>query len=666
VVLLATAVTAAASAHYPIGLMVPVSSPTAAVSVALGFVFFYGLAAWARLLVVREKQSQLQLAMALSAGNMTSWRWDLRTSKLAGVSQAERVFGCKLETCDDFWSAVHPDDVARFRREAEAAASSGGELHSLSRIVRADNGQVRWIQTDAHVHRDDAGQALELSGVSQDVTAYQTAIEHEKASQQRLELALNAGKVTAWELDAERRYVWAYNVQLGLHASDIVGKVAGQNSRNPVFLEQLDALYAKGGSTKFTLCAPREGQNFHFLCSLQSEKDDQGNVVRVIGASADITDVTRIQEQLLRDSERKDAFLATLAHELRNPLAPIRYAVALLTQGAEPADVEKAGAVIGRQAEHMARLLDDLLDVSRLTRNVIHLRSEAQDLRDIVDTAVDNVRPAYAASVLGLRVLLPSGPVWVNGDRIRLQQVLGNLLDNAAKYTPSGGNVTVSLQSDGNEAVLNVQDDGIGMPPARVEEAFELFTQLAPLERRSGLGIGLALVRQLVNLHGGSVSAVSAGEGLGTEFVVRLPMADQSFSEKDNPNVVSVLEKHSILVVDDNRDAADTLAMVLRQHGYSVVTAYNGSSALAAYKNARPTIALLDLGLPDINGVDIARAIRADGGASTVLIALTGWGQQADRDKTTDAGFDCHLVKPVEPAELLRVLEEQAARKQPE
>jgi two-component system CheB/CheR fusion protein len=388
-------------------------------------------------------------------------------------------------------------------------------------------------------------------------------------------------------------------------------------------------------------------------------------VVRVIGASVDVTELKVTQEQLRRESARKDAFLATLAHELRNPMAPIRYAASMLDDQVPPAMRHHARDVITRQSAHMARLLDDLLDMSRITRNVIELKREVFDLRAVAEQTADNVRPRYTELGHRLVLSLPPLPVPVDGDPTRLQQVLGNLLDNAAKYTEAGGEVTLRLDQEGGQAIVRVIDNGIGIATQDQPQVFELFTQLhTPGRGRSGLGIGLAVVKQLVELHGGSVAVRSAGAQRGSEFIVRLPLAQVPAQEQAaSGNVVHLFAQPAqVLVVDDNHDTADTLATLLRARGFSVTTAYDGTSALAVCATLRPSIVLLDLGLPDLSGHDVARRLRAmQREHAPILVAITGWGQDKDREQTARAGFDLHLVKPVDPEELERRIGELAA-----
>lgn len=507
------------------------------------------VSAWARSLVREARANRRHLNMALAAGRMAAWEWDVTTDEVRLSEGAAALFGTTWTHMGDAWRVSHPDDSQRIKGVLETALREGTDYSFVSRMQRADTGELRWIQTHGHVHRGE-----------------------------------------------------------------------------------------------------------------------QGRAVRVTGITADVTNLRAAQEQLRREGQRKDAFLATLAHELRNPMAPIRYAVALLRDDAPPGVREQARTIIARQSEHMARLLDDLLDMSRITRNAITLQREVFDLRGAAQQAADNVRPLYAEMTHQLTLQLPDTPVLVSGDPTRLQQVLGNLLDNAAKYTDRGGHILLAVTHDGQDAVVRVRDSGIGIAPQDQPQVFELFTQLQqPGRGRGGLGIGLAVVKQLVELHGGRITVASEGVGRGSEFTVRLPLArlpDAPAHDGDERSVPLPGQQRRVLVVDDNRDTADTLAGILQAQGFVVTTGYDGAGALHAFDSARPEIVLLDLGLPDMSGNDVAAIIRSrSAGARPLLVAITGWGQEEDRRKTREAGFDLHLVKPVDPGELQARIAELIAQR---
>ena len=364
----------------------------------------------------------------------------------------------------------------------------------------------------------------------------------------------------------------------------------------------------------------------------------------------------------LREADRqKDEFLATLAHELRNPLAPIRNAVQiLLLKGQGVPDLHWAADVIDRQVNQMTRLVDDLLDVSRITTGKLELRREIVDLSTAIQDAVETSRPLIDQDGHRLSISLPARPLPVDADLVRLAEVFSNLLNNAAKYTEKGGRIELSVEVHERTAVVSVKDSGIGIPAELLPTVFNLFTQVDRHLHRSqgGLGIGLTLVKRLVEMHGGEVEARSAGAGLGSEFIVRLPLVVVEQAEPRKPKQPKKPDatKHRVLVVDDNKDGAETLGMMLGLMGNEIRLAHDGQAAVEAAEEFRPDVILLDIGMPVLDGYEACRRIRSQAwGKSMTLIALTGWGQDADRKRTKEAGFDHHLVKPVDSATLLAV-----------
>ncbi|MEX3689914.1 response regulator [Paraburkholderia sp. BR14263] len=373
-------------------------------------------------------------------------------------------------------------------------------------------------------------------------------------------------------------------------------------------------------------------------------------------------------EKALRDADRrKDRFLATLAHELRNPLAPIRNAIALLDPRHGASDVMRADArqIASRQVEHLGRLVDDLLDVSRISHGKIALQMSTLDLREIVQTAVETSRPFLDAKSQTLTVEIDCEPCHVTGDAIRVAQIMSNLLSNAAKYTVEGGQIALRLEQDVYEILIRVRDNGIGIAPDELPYVFELFMQSREAVKRAdgGLGIGLALVRELAELHGGSVSAHSDGLGHGSEFVVRLPLARASQCEAPRDEAPGAGEqiappRRRVLIADDNVDSATSLLMLLELEGHEVRVAHDGPSALALAQSFLPNVAILDIGLPGMDGHALAKALRAGPATAHVqLIALTGYGQERDRQAASEAGFDRHLVKPAPFEEILREID---------
>ena len=357
-------------------------------------------------------------------------------------------------------------------------------------------------------------------------------------------------------------------------------------------------------------------------------------------------------EERERANQSKDEFLATLAHELRNPLAPIRNALSLLRGGG--GDTVLACDVMERQVGHMVRLVDDLLEVSRLTRGMIELRREAVDLGQVIAAAVETSRPLIDGAGHALTVSMPGECVMLNADAMRLAQVFSNLLNNAAKYTDRGGYISVGVECSDDSALVTVADNGVGIPRSALEGIFDMFSQADASDSRAqtGLGIGLTIVRSLVEMHGGEVRAESEGPGQGSRFIVTLPRARHPRPRArpaPAPAPAAGRGLPRVMVVDDNRDSADTMGAVLKRLGAEVCVVHGGAAALEAFGEFRPAVVLLDLGMPGMDGYEVARRLREQPGAADIaLVALTGWGQERDRSSTAAAGFQHHLVKPAD------------------
>jgi PAS domain S-box-containing protein len=417
----------------------------------------------------------------------------------------------------------------------------------------------------------------------------------------------------------------------------------------------------------------KDGQRILVVLTMSPIADRHG---RIIGASAmarDIREQKRLQREreglLFREraaraqaeaaSRTKDEFLAMLAHELRNPVGVIVNALAVLdasrSDAAEPTpQAARARTLIRGQTQHLARLLDDLLDVARITAGRIELERELVDLRVLVQAALEAERHQIERKQLRVTPSLGESPVRVNGDPLRLQQVIGNLLSNACKYTPANGSIVITLTREGADAVVRVLDSGAGIPPERLDDIFDLFTQVSPSLARTegGLGIGLTLAKRLVDLHGGDVRAFSKGPGRGSEFVVRLPLAGADAHPDAGGPPAPSLSPRRIVVIEDNTDAREMLAIALRLAGHDVVEAATGADGIEMARRHRPEVVLVDIGLPDIDGYQVARCLRQEAEGRFRLIALTGYGQARDRALSRAAGFDAHLLKPLDPSTL--------------
>ena len=394
--------------------------------------------------------------------------------------------------------------------------------------------------------------------------------------------------------------------------------------------------------------------------------DTAGVAVAIEGFVGDLTRQREAEEALRETDRRKDEFIATLSHELRNPLAPLRTALHLLRQRAAGNGSDRLFETMDRQVAHLVRLVDDLLEVSRISRGTLDLRRDRVSVPAIVRGAIEAAEGLIQASSHALHVTLPGEPVWVDGDPVRLTQILTNLLNNAAIYTEPGGRIEVRADCRDGVVELAVRDNGAGIDPERIGELFEMFVRGERNGRpQGGLGVGLALARRLAEMHGGTVVATSQGPGTGSEFVVRLPAIEAPAQVDTTARTTdAAAPRLRVLVADDNSDAAEMTALLLSSLGCEVRTVHDARSAIAEAERLRPDLLLLDIGLPDANGYEMCRRIRsADWGAAMAIVAVTGWGQERDRRESADAGFDLHLVKPVEPEALTQLVRGASGRR---
>ena len=459
------------------------------------------------------------------------------------------------------------------------------------------------------------------------------------------------GVITSWNAGAERIFGYTPEEAIGQPITKILipdDRLAEE--------EDILARLRRGERVDHfaTVRKTKSGRLIDVSVTISPIRNAAGVVTGASKVARDITLQKRAQRELEEADMRKNEFIALLAHELRNPLGPIRHAAKILRARApSPDELAWATSIIDRQAEHMSRLVEDLLDVSRITRGTIELRRERVDIATILKAAIEASTPLIDRLHHRLKVSLPRQPLFVNGDPARLTQVVTNLLDNAAKYTDAGGHITVSADYEDGMAVIRVQDTGIGIPSEVLPRIFDMFTQAGmSLERaQGGLGVGLSLVERLVKLHGGTVTAYSRGAGHGSEFTVRLPAVDSQRSappQPEEPAVPSSARHCRVLVVDDNEDSVDSLAMLLEMMGHEVRTANDGDRALDLAREFRPEVGILDIGLPKMNGYELASRLREQPwGKDVVLVALTGWGQEEHRRRSAESGFNHHLTKPV-------------------
>lgn len=520
------------------------------------------------------------------------------------------------------------------------------------------------------------GEPFALS-VIQDITERERAEAALRNSEERLRLALRAASAGVWMLDARSGEVFwgeqfaplygfedsspqSFNAWLErVHPDDRDGLLQEYDRR----LASDEMEFRK----EFRIIHPALGLRW-ILDLGRIERDASGAVTRMIGINLDITRTKRVEEELREADQRKNQFLATLAHELRNPLAPIRNGLEImrLTQGFGE-NAEQARDIMDRQLRQMVRLIDDLLDLSRISRGKVELKREPLDIIVAIQSALEISKPLIDQASHELSVNVPRQALYVHGDVTRLSQIFANLLNNAAKYTPNGGTIRLTVSSQEREAYVSVRDNGIGIAAHMLPKVFEMFTQA---ERSSdmtqgGLGIGLSIAKQLAEMHGGAIEAYSDGHGTGSEFIVRLPLAcaSETPAQRDEKRVVAVSGGLRILIADDNVDAAASLAMMLKISGHDVRTACDGLEAVDVAEAFDPEVVLLDIGMPKLSGYDACRRIRQlPGMHGRVIAALTGWGQAEDKRRSQEAGFDHHLVKPVEAEAIERIIEREQMR----
>ena len=587
---------------------------------------------------------------------------------------AERIFGYTAEEAvgRNIALIIPPERVAE-ENHIIGRLRKGERVDHFETVRRRKDGTRVDVSLTISPIRDAGGKVIGASKIARDITARKQAEELLRENEERLRLALETGKLGVWEWDVRNDHIsWTDSLH-ALHgvarddfgaSLDAMVALVHPDDRGRVS-EAIERSLNEGAPYELEFRTVKPGGEVIWIFTSATVTRHDGRAVRMIGATMDITDRKRAEDALKTADRRKDEFLAVLAHELRNPLAPIRNAAqVLLMKASSDEDKKWSREVIGRQVHHMARLLDDLLDVSRLALNRFELRKERIELAEVIQSAVETSRPLVDAGKLELVVDIPRNPVHIHADPVRLAQVFSNLLNNAAKYTDPGGHIRLSAERGEAEIVVSVKDDGIGISADALPRIFDMFSQAKPALERSqgGLGIGLALARGLVELQGGKIEAHSAGAGTGSEFIVRFPLAAEDAIAGETPGergTETVGPKKRLLIVDDLKDSADSLAMLLGLKGHEVHTAYNGEEAVAAAMKYEPEVILLDIGMPRVNGYDTCRLIRQKlAGHRVFLIALTGWGKEDDRTRSKEAGFDLHIVKPVDPETLSRLIEE--------
>ncbi len=618
-------------------------------------------------------QSEERLAFVRRSSGVGFWYCDLPFDVLQWDELVKDHFHLPPDatvTIDTFYDRIHPEDREPTRQAIERSIADRTRYTTDYRTVDPGTGAVKWVRAIGRTFYAADGTPTRFDGVTLDVTNQKRAEASLRESEERFRLMADAAPVMIWLSGTDKLVSW-YNKPWLAFTGRTMEQEVGHGATEVVHPDDIGRtlplyLAAFDSRAPFSMeyrVRRHDGEFRWLICNGVPRYASGGEFQGYVGSCFDVTDYKNAEAELRDADRRKDEFLATLAHELRNPLAPIRNGLEVIGMAEASAAIERTRSMMDRQLTHLVRLVDDLLDVSRVTSGLLQLRRGPLELRSVITAAVETSRPAIEQAGHHLAVVVPEEPIFVDGDLIRLAQVLSNLLNNSAKYTRRGGHISLTVGREEETAMVTVKDDGIGIPPAMLHRVFDMFTQVdRTLERTTGgLGIGLSLVKGLVEMHGGTIEARSEGEGMGSEFTLRLPVVTPDVTVADPTNgrgqEVVTPDRRRILVVDDNTDSADLFGVFLERLGNEVRTAYDGEAGMLEAENFRPDVVFCDIGMPKMNGYEVARRLREQPWSrEMLLVALTGWGQEDDRKKSSDAGFDFHLVKPVEPAALKRLL----------
>jgi PAS domain S-box-containing protein len=633
----------------------------------------------AQRLAERDKAKQLHTARLLAAIVETS-NDAIIAKSLEGIIQswnaaAERLFGFTAEEAlNQHISLVIPPERIAEEDHIISRLKAGERIeHFETERVRSD-GQRIFVSLTISPIKDDTGKVVGASKIVRDITDRKLA---ESERQKLVTLVENSTDfIGICDLEGIPFFVNRSGLQMvGLDDIDAARNTPliefffpeDQPTIRDEFLPQVRDRGHAEIDIRFRNFKTGEARWMAYKVLLLTDNAERPLAYATV--SQDVTERRRLEDDLRRlaadlseTDRRKNEFLATLAHELRNPLAPISNMLEVAKRAEDNVEIlQRAHETIERQLQQMVRLVDDLLDLNRITHDRLELRRSQVDLSSVVHQAVEVARPLTDSNDQNLFLSLPDSPIYLDADPARLAQVFGNLLNNSCKYTKPGGTISLTATLDDNEVIVSVKDNGSGIPPDKLKSIFDMFMQVELTSERSqgGLGIGLTLVKRLVEMHGGMIEARSEGEGLGSEFIVRLPVLSELIGTSRTLAVETppVIREHRILIVDDNQDSAESLAMLLQITGNTTYLAHDGVEALEVVEKQRPEVVLLDIGLPKLNGHEVCRRIRAKPwGKDIIVIALTGWGQEEDRRKSEEAGFNGHLVKPVDYDKLLELL----------
>jgi PAS domain S-box-containing protein len=590
---------------------------------------------------------------------------------LSWNSGAEHLFGYTAEEAiGQSINLIIPEHLRAEEKSILARLKRGERIDHFETVRVTSDGRNISISLTVSPVRNASGKIVGASKVARDITERKLAEVAVEASEERFRDLANNIDQFAWTCN-ELGYATWYNQRWYEYTGTTFEQMKGEGWRavhHPDHVDRVEESLMRGVRTEepweetFPLRG-KDGNYRWFLSRAIPIRDTEGRVIRWFGTNTDITEHRELEMSLRKADRRKDEFLATLSHELRNPLAAISSSLEVLHQADEdPELLHRARDAIGRQTSHLVRLVDDLLDVSRITRDRIELQRSAVELEPMLRHAIDVCLPCTVQYGQTLEYEVPDAPVMLDADPVRLAQILNNLLNNACKFSPLGGTIRVTATLDGDRVRISVKDEGVGISTEQLEDIFDMFAQAHQSSETltGGLGVGLTLVKRLVELHGGSILARSEGPEKGSEFIVELPLA-RAAQEAVSPDETSAagdkVTALRVLVVDDNVDNAESMSMLLSLNGHQTRVAYDGMTALEMAEEFQPQAVLLDIGLPKMNGLEVCRRMRGESwGRSMKIVAVTGWGQDADRQRSAQAGFDHHLVKPVEYSDLEQVL----------
>lgn len=604
---------------------------------------------------------------------------DLTGRVLTWNPAAERVLGYRESEIlgESSFRVFTPEDRAAGVPEKELKTTIETGRATDDRWHLRKDGSRLWVTGVMTALKDGSGEILACAKIMRDFTEAKLAADALRESEERLRIALEAAEMGTWLwrsssdeliLDESLRGLLGLTSEKAVMSLDTFLRAVHEDDRSQVRAE-FDRCLKAGGDFCVEFRITWDDGTVHWFRDQGRSFDHEGGSRQFIaGACLDISARRQFEEEMRQADRKKDEFLALLSHELRNPLAPLRNGLQVMRLSTDSTTLTEIRSMMERQLGHMVRLIDDLLDISRLSQNKLHLRRSRILLAEVIGSSVESVRPLIETAGIKLSVSLPAEPVFLDADLTRLAQVFSNLLTNSAKFTSREGNIWLDVSVHQELVEVRLRDDGIGIPPESIDHIFDMFAQLDRSTERAtgGLGIGLALVKGLVEMHGGTVTAYSGGLGQGATFTVILPInyqtSESTTVDLGDTEYQGLTRNRRILVVDDNRDSANSMAMVLRQLGNEVSLAYDGIEAVAAAEDFRPDIVLMDIGMPKLNGYGATEQIRnRPWGRDVRIVAVTGWGQEGDREQSKKAGCDGHLVKPVKLSELFQVLNELSA-----